>query len=114
MIMKLCPVCSAEVLDNFDLCWKCLNEFDAQGSSSVKTEIDLHRENEVNVKHSDDQKKIKCLRCDIPLQFVRSIDIHEGTRFGVLGNLAELFVNKASFMLYRCPSCGKVEFYLPK
>lgn len=112
--MKLCPVCAAEVLDIFDLCWKCLNEFDAKGQTRVETETDFHLENDPNNPNSDTQKNIECLRCGVPLQFVRKIDIHEGTRFGVLGDLGELFVNKASFKLYKCPSCGKVEFYLPK
>jgi hypothetical protein len=54
--MKLCPVCAAEVLDNFDLCWKCLNEFDAKGQTRVETETDFHLENDPNNPNSDTQK----------------------------------------------------------
>jgi hypothetical protein len=37
---------------------------------------------------------------------------HEGTRWGVLGELGELFVNKEKFDVYFCPRCGKVEFFV--
>lgn len=37
---------------------------------------------------------------------------HEGKRWGLLGDLGELFVNKESFDVYACPQCGSVEFFV--
>ena len=39
---------------------------------------------------------------------------HEGARWGVLGDLGELFVNKEGYMVYVCPNCGKAEFFFEK
>ena len=58
-------------------------------------------------------RAVDCLRCEIPLVFSGKFNFHEGARFGVLGNIFELFVNKEEFDLYVCPKCGKVEFFIP-
>lgn len=58
-------------------------------------------------------QELKCLRCDTKMMFVGRKMFHEGTRWGVLGDLAEVFVNKESFHVFHCPSCGKVEFFVP-
>jgi hypothetical protein len=39
-------------------------------------------------------------------------NFHEGTRWGLLGELGELFVNRESFDIYVCPRCGRVEFFV--
>ncbi len=36
---------------------------------------------------------------------------HEGSRYGIFGNLLEIFENRESFDLYVCSKCGKVEFF---
>ena len=38
---------------------------------------------------------------------------HEGNRWGALGDIGELFVNKENFEVYSCPRCGHVEFFVP-
>ena len=53
-----------------------------------------------------------CLRCDAPLEFVGTRDFHEGTRWGVLGELGELFVNQQRFDVYVCGRCGHVELFI--
>jgi len=53
-----------------------------------------------------------CPRCDVSLQFVGTRDFHEGTRWGVLGELGELFVNKERFDVYVCTRCGRVELFI--
>ena len=53
-----------------------------------------------------------CLRCETELEFLGTKDFHEGTRWGFLGDLEELFVNRERLDLYACPSCGHVEFFL--
>ena len=55
---------------------------------------------------------IVCTRCELPLEFVGTRDFHEGTRWGVLGELGELFVNKERFDLFVCPRCGRVELFI--
>ncbi|MEM7013871.1 MAG: hypothetical protein AAF585_20610 [Verrucomicrobiota bacterium] len=55
----------------------------------------------------------KCLRCDSKLEFAGRRSFHEGAKMGFwFGDLGELFVNRESFDVYVCQSCGKVEFYL--
>jgi hypothetical protein len=55
---------------------------------------------------------ITCTRCEVALQFVGTRDFHEGTRWGVLGEVGELFVNKQRFDVFVCPRCGRVELFV--
>ena len=55
---------------------------------------------------------IVCNRCDLALEYVGTRDFHEGTRWGVLGELGELFVNKEHFDVYVCTRCGQVELFV--
>ncbi len=55
---------------------------------------------------------MRCPRCDVALEYAGTRDFHEGTRWGVLGELGELFVNKEHFDVYACPRCGRVEFFV--
>lgn len=55
---------------------------------------------------------LTCPRCDRDLDYVGTKRFHEGTRWGVLGDLGELFVNKEKFDVYCCPRCGRVEFFV--
>lgn len=57
-------------------------------------------------------REIRCLRCHVALTYVGTKKFHEGTRWGVMGDLFELFVNKENFDVYHCPHCGKVEFFV--
>jgi hypothetical protein len=55
---------------------------------------------------------IVCPRCELKLEFVGTRDFHEGTRWGALGELGELFVNKQRFDVFVCPRCGRVELFI--
>ena len=55
---------------------------------------------------------IACPRCEVPLEFVGTRDFHEGTRWGALGELGELFVNKQRFDVFVCSRCGRVELFI--
>ena len=55
---------------------------------------------------------LQCPRCNTPLQFVGTKRFHEGARWGVLGELAELFVHREGFDVYVCPRCGRVELFV--
>jgi Zn finger protein HypA/HybF involved in hydrogenase expression len=53
-----------------------------------------------------------CPRCDVALEYGGTRAFHEGTRWGVLGNLGELFVNRETLDVYICPRCGRIEFFV--
>ncbi len=53
-----------------------------------------------------------CPRCDMALKFVGTKSFHEGTRYGFLGELGELFVNREKFDVYVCERCGRVELFV--
>ncbi|HUS77997.1 MAG TPA: hypothetical protein VM050_04980 [Patescibacteria group bacterium] len=53
-----------------------------------------------------------CSCCGVRLDYVGRRMFHEGTRWGVLGNLGEIFVNRERFDIYVCPRCGRVEFFI--
>ena len=101
--MKNCPNCKSEVEDNFNLCWNCNYSF----SENKVVEFE-------DIEDKQSVKEIDCLRCKVPLGFSGNFKFHEGTRFGVFGNVFEAFTNRESFDLYICPKCGKVEFFSPE
>jgi len=57
-------------------------------------------------------KSVKCSRCGVDLEYKGTKNFHEGTRWGALGDIGELFVNKEQYDVYVCPKCGVVEFFL--
>jgi hypothetical protein len=57
-------------------------------------------------------RRIDCIRCRIRMKWLGRREFHEGTNWGLLGTIGELFVNCEAFELYRCPKCGKVEFFV--
>jgi len=99
--MKPCPNCNAEIENNFDICWNCCY------SLTENRVIDFDKELNTN------KRSIECLRCKTKLLFSGVYRFHEGRRYGMLGSLFELFVNRKSFEIYACPRCGKAEFFIP-
>ena len=61
---------------------------------------------------ADDMDPMVCPRCTTTLDFVGTKRFHEGTRWGVLGEIGELFTNRESFDVYVCPRCGRVELFV--
>lgn len=55
---------------------------------------------------------VSCPRCRTSLDYVGTKRFHEGTRWGVLGDLGELFTNREHFDVYVCPRCGRVELFV--
>jgi hypothetical protein len=55
---------------------------------------------------------MKCPRCETDLSFVGTKMFHEGHRWGILGDIGELFVNKEKFDVYVCQRCGRVELFV--
>lgn len=46
------------------------------------------------------------------LEYVGTKRFHEGTRWGILGEVGELFQHREHFDVYTCPRCGRVEFFV--
>lgn len=101
--MKTCPNCQSEVEAGFDMCWNCNYSFDEH-----KVVVMDERE------QADEVRKIDCLRCRVPMVYTGNFKFHEGTRYGMFGNLFEAFTNRETFDLHVCPQCRKVEFFLPE
>jgi predicted RNA-binding Zn-ribbon protein involved in translation (DUF1610 family) len=60
-----------------------------------------------------DSDPIRCPRCTTTtLQYMGTKKFHEGTRWGVFGELGELFENREHFDVYMCPRCGRVEMFV--
>jgi hypothetical protein len=55
---------------------------------------------------------IACSRCDLALTYVGRKRFHEGTNWGVLGEIGEFFVKREHFDVYVCPRCGRVELFV--
>jgi uncharacterized protein YbaR (Trm112 family) len=53
-----------------------------------------------------------CPRCNEQLKYVGTKKFHEGTRWGVLGEIGELFTNREHFDVYVCSRCGRVELFV--
>lgn len=61
---------------------------------------------------ANETNPMTCPRCDQMLSYVGTKAFHEGTRYGFLGDLGELFVNKECFDVYVCNRCGRVELFV--
>ncbi|HUQ69771.1 MAG TPA: hypothetical protein VM165_09630 [Planctomycetaceae bacterium] len=53
-----------------------------------------------------------CPRCETDLEHVGTKEFHEGQRWGMLGDIGELFVNREKFDVYVCNRCGRVELFV--
>ena len=60
----------------------------------------------------DARDPISCQRCEQQMEFVGTKRLHEGTNWGVLGEIGEFFVKRERFDVYVCPQCGRVEFFV--
>ena len=61
---------------------------------------------------SEGPNPMKCPRCETDLAYVGTKMFHEGTKWGWLGDLGELFVNREKFDVYVCNRCGRVELFV--
>ncbi len=91
--MWTCPKCGEQHEDQFESCWKCTDQT-------------------VELKAQPQTDPLRCPRCPATLDYVGTKKFHEGARWGLLGELGELFVNRERFDIYVCPRCGRVEFFV--
>lgn len=91
-----CQHCNTTIeYDDFEVCWNCNS---AQGALVPEK--------------AAGQFVPDCLRCKKKLSFIGTKNFHEGTRWGILGDIGEFFINKENLDMYACKSCGKVEFFI--
>jgi len=91
-----CQNCDTQIEESgFEVCWNCGCE---RGQNQLP---------------ESKSKVLQCLRCESSMDKVGSKEFHEGTRWGALGNLGELLVDKQALDMFACRACGKVEFFLP-
>jgi len=108
--MWTCPKCSESLDDAFNECWKCGTFKDGAEDPGFAKRAAVTRAPE---QPSDGSKHpMLCPRCEETLEFVGTKKFHEGTRWGALGDIGELFVKKESFDVYCCPRCGRVELFV--
>jgi hypothetical protein len=114
--MWQCVKCGETHEDSFDACWNCGTSREGTEDPSFHKVEDVDPEAEAgagaDVGGQGDESPLSCPRCDCPLDYVGTKAFHEGPRWGFLGDLAELFVNKERFDVYCCPRCGRVEFFV--
>ncbi len=108
--MWLCGKCGESVEDDFSACWKCGTTREGLSDPQFRTVPDAQQFDAVAV--ADSANPIACARCNTTLQYVGRKRFHEGTNWGVFGELGELFVKREHFDVYLCPRCGRVEFFV--
>ena len=127
--MWQCVKCREEVEDSFEVCWNCGTSREGIEDPTFQKAEDVAPAPEAEQfvpapeaarfaaaenQPEDEAEKapLHCLRCETKLDYVGAKSFHEGMQWGVLGNLAELFVNREHFDIYCCPKCGHVEFFM--
>jgi hypothetical protein len=112
--MWRCVTCGEAVEGQFDACWSCGTSRDGALAPDFEPapgarEDSAHRDEG----HEEaDPNPVECPRCRRPLDFIGSKAFHEGRRWGLLGELGQLFVNRERFDVYCCSRCGRVEFFV--
>lgn len=97
--MWICSKCRETLEESFDACWKCGTSRDGVTEPAETMPAAV-------------PEGLTCLRCPGTLEHLGTRRFHEGTNWGVLGELGELFVKREQFDIYACPRCGKVEFFV--
>ena len=105
--MWICAKCREQVEPSFDVCWNC-------GTSKEGAEDPAFRKGDVAPPDGGPAapaRTLDCLRCRTRMSYSGTRYFHEGSNWGFLGSLGELFVNRERFEIYLCPACGKFEFF---
>ena len=56
-------------------------------------------------------KDLKCLRCDVPMQFIKRENVQLGKTGWLTGDWGNLFAGAMDVAIFACPECGSVEFF---
>ncbi|MBN1589680.1 MAG: hypothetical protein JW888_09205 [Pirellulales bacterium] len=117
--MWQCVKCREQIEDAFNVCWRCgtskegVEDPDFRGVDNAFSEqSEAPSETRATTDQAAENHPLSCPRCRCMLDYIGTKAFHEGKRWGVLGDLGELFVNKERFDVYCCPNCGRVEFFV--
>ncbi len=55
--------------------------------------------------------KLKCLRCDVPMEFVKRENVQLGKTGFLTGDWGNLFAGALYVAIFTCPKCAKLEFF---
>lgn len=107
--MDRCPQCDEVFEAGYSVCWRCGTSADGAPPAEGFVPDAAPPASRAPV-----DRKLNCLRCGEPMVLSRRMKFHEGSRTWpfVLGDVGELLVNRESFDVHACASCGKVEFFL--
>ena len=104
MCMKNCPNCKEEVPSQYDICWNCNYNFISKNIHNFESTAD---------RYIVEPKKLKCLRCQNAMSYVKSIGIAEMPTWSLFGEDGHSFNKNNSFDIYMCLNCYKVEWFAP-
>ena len=57
---------------------------------------------------------MKCPYCDSKMRYLKTDQIQLGKYGFLMGHLAHLFSGAIPVHIYVCPTCGKLEFFMPQ
>lgn len=98
-----CPQCGSDVEDNVALCWRC-----GTGPRGEPPPDGWHPE---HLGPADGSMRAPgCLRCATPMTFVGLREFQTGS-YAKEVVLGEFFMHYERMEMYRCDSCGKLEFF---
>lgn len=58
-------------------------------------------------------KKLLCLRCETPMQYLGNEEFQLGKTGWLMGDLPNLLAGAMELEIYCCPHCGKIELFRP-
>ena len=108
--MWTCSKCGESVDDSLNTCWKCGTS--SEGVEDPAFHSVLERPGSAVRAEPIATNPVSCPRCNRMLEYVGRKRFHEGTNWGFLGEIGELFVKREHFDVYVCPRCGRVEFFV--
>ena len=56
-------------------------------------------------------QKLNCLRCNIPMEFVKRENVQLGKTGFFSGDWSNLWAGALDVAIFTCPQCGKLEFF---
>ena len=56
-------------------------------------------------------QKRNCLRCDVPMEFVKRENVQLGKTGIFSGDWSNIFAGALDVVIFTCPKCGKLEFF---
>jgi hypothetical protein len=98
-----CRKCRETVEDTFDACWNCGTSRDGSEDPILGHAV---------APGDRSGGPLRCLRCDTVIEHLGTKRFHEGTNWGLFGEVGEWFVKRQQFDVYACPRCGRVELFV--